>query len=102
MIVTHCTVKNSQGWIFLTRVESPLGVKIERSTYPNGAYRLKVGTLHATDSLDDLYRMLGPLLYGPNPLRNDQMAQLEEVIRPMLAANTELPPGNTVVVGDGS
>lgn len=100
MIVTHFTAKNSQGWIFLTRVEKPLSVKIERSTYPNGAYRIKVGTLHATDSLDDLYRMLGPLLYGPHPLRNDQMAQLEDLIRPMLSTDTELPPGDSnVVVG---
>lgn len=97
MIVTHCTIKGSQGWVFLTRAESPLRVTIERSMYPNGAFRMKAGALHATDSLDHLYGMLGPLLYGSSALRRDQAAQLEELVRPMLATG-EPPPSAPVEV----
>lgn len=86
MIVTRVTVKGHEHSVFLTRAENPVRLIIERSVYPNGAYKVRAGELRTSDSLDALYSLLGPLLYGTIELDNFQRAELENLIRPMLRA----------------
>ena len=90
MIVTHATVKGAEHRIYFKRLENPLRLIIERNAHRHGDHRMLVGTLTPFDSLETLYTLVAPLLYGSFvQLENWQRAELENLIRPML--REELP-----------
>jgi hypothetical protein len=83
MIVTHATVRGPQGFVFLTRAEAPLRIVIHKSAHPEGP-RILHGTVYPTSTLDELYRLLSPLLYGAAYPEIWETAELEALVRPLL------------------